>query len=414
MGVLWVTERIRVGNLRRWRVAIRQEWRAFCCELRQTFVNIIQSVKRHPAQWGAGLTCLVLVCVCSAFSVVQVSRSSSETETSLLNLASGTMSEQVAQSEVGQSDTLSGDTVVAQAMDAVLENSATATTEKVLADVFITSAGVQSLDASSEAPTSFSLVGSEASFNEDAYGNLVAALSAVEEQGYTVGCFLLNMNTGEGIAYNLDSRVYGASSFKGPYAVYLSEQLIDNGVNFSESSMSMLEAMVQYSDNDSFTTLRNQYDSLGFADWVASCGVDASIVNDTHYPRYSARESALLWLHAYDYLRSGTDQANHLSGLFTQTNVSFVRDGVNAVISDGALEITAEGDSSDESELRIMNKAGWNSSGTRFSGLCDAGLVQYGDATYLMSVMCSAPDSVLHRAQVSEVAAALFAAGVAL
>ena len=323
------------------------------------------------------------------------------------------MSEQVAQSEVGQSDTLSGDTVVAQAMDAVLANSATATTEKVLADVFITSAGVQSLDASSEAPTSFSLVGSEASFNEDAYGNLVAALSAVEEQGYTVGCFLLNMNTGEGIAYNLDSRVYGASSFKGPYAVYLSEQLIDNGVNFSESSMSMLEAMVQYSDNDSFTALRNQYDSLGFADWVASCGVDASIVNDTHYPRYSARESALLWLHAYDYLRSGTDQANHLSELFTQTNVSFVRDGVNAAISDGALEITAEGDSSDESELRIMNKAGWNSSGTRFSGLCDAGLVQYGDATYLMSVMCSAPDSVLHRAQVSEVAAALFAAGVA-
>lgn len=403
-----------MGNLRQLCVAIRQEWRAFCCELRQTFVNIAQSVKRYPAQWGAGLACLVLVCVCSAFSIAQVSRSSVETEASLLNLASDAMGEQVAQSGGTQSNALSSNTVMAQAVDAVLADSAKVTTEKVLTDVFITSAGIQSLDASNEAPASFSLVGSEASFNEDAYGNLVAALSAVEDQGYTVGCFLLNMNTGEGIAYNLDSRVYGASSFKGPYAVYLSERLVDGGVSFPESSMSMLEAMVQYSDNDSFTALRNQYDSLGFADWVASCGVDASIVNDTHYPRYSARESALLWLHAYDYLRSGTDQANHLSELFTQTNVSFVRDGVNAAISDGALEITAEGDSSDESELRIMNKAGWNSSGARFSGLCDAGLVQHSDTTYLMSVMCSAPDSVMHRAQVSEVAASLFEAGVAL
>lgn len=317
----------------------------------------------------------------------------------------------------------------------------------------------RSIDAASDTPQVFSLLEQGAS-TERNLSALSSAIAAIETQGYTVGCFMIDVDTGNGVAYSLDSRVYGASSFKGPYAAFLCERLADGGQGLSASSMSLIESMVTYSDNDAFRILRNTYDSAGFTDWVASCGVAADIVHDTHFPRYSARESALLWLHMYDYLESGADHASYLAELYQQTNTSFIRDGVSAV-QDGAQDgeggdgetqddsqssessgaeggaqdngssgaendATHEGENLDseddatqngenlDSETQnaetpvVMNKAGWNASGTRFSGLCDAGIIEYQGKTYIMSVMCSAPDSESHRAQVSAVVRALF------
>ena len=318
---------------------------------------------------------------------------------------------------------------------------------------------VRSIDASSDAPQVFSLLEQESSTERD-LSALSSAIEAIESQGYTVGCFMIDVDTGSGVAYNLDSRVYGASSFKGPYAAFLCEQLADGEQGLSASSMSLLESMVAYSDNDSFRVLRNTYDSAGFTDWVASCGVATDIVHDTHFPRYSARESALLWLHMYDYLESGAEHASYLAELYQQTNTSFIRDGVSTVQGEGqdgegtgvesqddtqnsessGAEGGAQDDASSGAESSdvqdgenldpgndgthegenldsesqsaeipvVMNKAGWNASGTRFSGLCDAGIIEYQGRTYVMSVMCSAPDSESHRLQVSEIARALF------
>ena len=56
----------------------------------------------------------------------------------------------------------------------------------------------------------------------------------------------------------------------------------------------------------------------------------------------------------------------------------------------------------------VLNKAGWIASTPRFSGLCDAGLIEYDGQTYLISVMTSAPDSTSHRDQVIEIAEELF------
>lgn len=256
---------------------------------------------------------------------------------------------------------------------------------------------VCSINAASDAPQVFSLIDQGTSTERD-LSALSSAIEAIESQGYTVGCFMIDVDTGNGVAYNLDSRVYGASSFKGPYAAFLCEQLADGERGLSASSMSLLESMVTYSDNDAFRVLRNTYDSAGFTDWVASCGVATDIVHDTHFPRYSARESALLWLHMYDYLESGAEHASYLAELYQQTNTSFIRDGVS----------TVQGESQSTETPVVMNKAGWNASGTRFSGLCDAGIIEYQGKTYVMSVMCSAPDSGSHRTQVSAVARALF------
>lgn len=312
--------------------------------------------------------------------------------------------------------------------------------DSFVANQVVSQTALQSLSASENSPEVFSLF--EASSGEDVselnkdVSELSTAIGALESQGIDVGCFLLNVNSGQVIAYNLDTRIYGASSFKGIYAAYLSEHLADGGQGLSSSAVSLMDASVLVSDNDAFSSLRNSYDGAGFAEWLESCGVNSDIVGDTHFPRYSARESALLWLHVYRYLETGSDAANHLRELYTQTNVSFIREGINDEVnqetanqassaqetageqqSTGAQDVNdqesagAQESSSAQSandQPVVMNKAGWIASTPRFSGLCDAGIIEYEGNTYIMSVMTSTPDSEGHRAQVIDVIKSLF------
>lgn len=270
----------------------------------------------------------------------------------------------------------------------------------------LTPDALNSVDSFASAPGTFSLIEGEdaAPLSEEQQESLAAATQNVEGGGYTVGFMLINLNTGKGIAYNLDSRVYGASSFKGPYAAYLCQHLGDNDVSYPSGSeaagpgvslsiYSLIQPMILYSDNSAFSSLRNSYDSAGFAEWLNSCGVDSEIMHDTHFPRYSARESALLWLRTYQYLKTNTPTAQDLASLYEQTNVSFIRSGV----------------SDDEGVEAVLNKAGWCAGRERFTGLCDAGLIKCTDGTtYLMSTMTNSPDGGLYTVRLANLASALF------
>ena len=270
----------------------------------------------------------------------------------------------------------------------------------------LTPDALNSVDSFASAPDTFSLIEGEeaAPLSEEQQESLAAATQNIEGGGYTVGFTLINLNTGKGIAYNLDSRVYGASSFKGPYAAYLCQHLGDNDASYpsgseaagsgvSSSIYSLMQPMILYSDNSAFSSLRNTYDSAGFAEWLNSCGVDSEIMHDTHFPRYSARESALLWLHTYQYLKTNTPTAQNLASLYEKTNVSFIRSGV----------------SDDEEVEAVLNKAGWCSGSERFTGLCDAGLIKCTDGTtYLMSTMTNSPDGGLYTVRLTNLASTLF------
>lgn len=270
----------------------------------------------------------------------------------------------------------------------------------------LTPNALNSVDSFATAPGTFSLVeGEDATpLSEEQQESLAAATQNIEGGGYTVGFTLINLDTGKGIAYNLDSRVYGASSFKGPYAAFLCQHLGDNDASYpsdseaagpgvSSSMYSLIQPMILYSDNSAFNSLRNTYDSAGFAEWLNSCGVDSEIMHDTHFPRYSARESALLWLHAYQYLKTNTPTAQNLASLYEQTNVSFIRSGVSG---DGEVEA-------------VLNKAGWCAGRERFTGLCDAGLIKCTDGTtYLMSTMTNSPDGGLYTVRLANLASTLF------
>ena len=270
----------------------------------------------------------------------------------------------------------------------------------------LTPNALNSVDSFATAPGTFSLIeGEDATpLSEEQQESLAAATQNIEDGGYTVGFTLINLNTGKGIAYNLDSRVYGASSFKGPYAAFLCQHLGDNDASYpsgseaagsgvSSSIYSLMQPMILYSDNSAFSSLRNTYDSAGFAEWLNSCGVDSEIMHDTHFPRYSARESALLWLRTYQYLKTNTPTAQNLASLYEQTNVSFIRSGVS---DDGEVEA-------------VLNKAGWCSGSERFTGLCDAGLIKCTDGTtYLMSTMTNSPDGGLYTVRLANLVSTLF------
>lgn len=270
----------------------------------------------------------------------------------------------------------------------------------------LTPNALNSVDSFTTAPGTFSLIEGENAtpLSEEQQESLAAATQNIEGGGYTVGFTLINLNTGKGIAYNLDSRVYGASSFKGPYAAFLCQHLGDNDASYpsgseaagsgvSSSIYSLMQPMILYSDNSAFSSLRNTYDSAGFAEWLNSCGVDSEIMHDTHFPRYSTRESALLWLRTYQYLKTNTPTAQNLASLYEQTNVSFIRSGV----------------SDDEGVEAVLNKAGWCSGSERFTGLCDAGLIKCTDGTtYLMSTMTNSPDGGLYTVRLANLASALF------
>lgn len=270
----------------------------------------------------------------------------------------------------------------------------------------LTPNALNSVDSFATAPGTFSLIEGEdaAPLSEEQQESLAAATQNIEGGGYTVGFTLINLNTGKGIAYNLDSRVYGASSFKGPYAAFLCQHLGDNDASYpsgseaagsgvSSSIYSLIQPMILYSDNSAFSSLRNTYDSAGFAEWLNSCGVDSEIMHDTHFPRYSARESALLWLCTYQYLKTNTPTAQNLASLYEQTNVSFIRSGV----------------SDDEGVEAVLNKAGWCAGSERFTGLCDAGLIKCTDGTtYLMSTMTNSPDGGLYTVRLANLASSLF------
>lgn len=266
----------------------------------------------------------------------------------------------------------------------------------------------------------FSLAGAQASElsweNEVALQMAVATMAAKADAGFV----LVDVDTGSGVAYNVDAQVYGASSIKGPFATYVCEELIDAGrlsltsscpasrsimvdlngyYGTSASSyavQTLLEASVTESDNNSFSFMRYAYTSLAWDEWVSSLGADELTANtsDKWWPFvvYSARSSIEVWAETYNYLQTGSEASQLLSGWLGDTSVSFLRD---AISSTGAT---------------VQNKAGWcpDSEGD-YAGVCDAGIVQLDGHTYLMSVMTGLSDSTSARESFQDFAAAIFA-----
>lgn len=247
--------------------------------------------------------------------------------------------------------------------------------------------------------------------SDEQYSAIQKAIDAASDQG-DIGLVFYSLETGRGISHNADTAVYGASSFKGPYALYICETLIEPGTISLDSSCAgttaydpssyynggsymvsdLISDSIIYSDNNAYGSLRDSYDNMGFDEWVTKIGAtDATYRADSWYPWYCARSSAKLWTEMYTYLESDTETATYLSTLLGQTEESFIR---------SALE---------ETHALVEDKAGWCAdSDPSYNGLCDAGIVTVDGHPFVLSIMTGMPDSDQNRLLLEDIARSVF------
>lgn len=257
----------------------------------------------------------------------------------------------------------------------------------------------------------FSLVDDQIPSLED--GSLAVlqdALDQAQELG-DVGVVFYDLSSGKGVTYNADVEVYGASSYKALYALYVCESLVETGQVSLDDSLGiyggysmgwltvreLIEAAVVNSDNDSFIALRAAFDQNAHEDWIAALGVEDEVALDpmSDFPTYCARTSATLWREMSEYLNWDSEASQWLSELLSSTTCSFIRDGI-----------------ADEQVL-VRNKAGWISEDGCYS-TCDAGLIDVDGRTYVMSIMTSMPWSDRSCEAVATIAKALYDMRVSL
>ena len=251
----------------------------------------------------------------------------------------------------------------------------------------------------------FSLVDDQIPALEDeSLAALQDTLDQAQELG-DVGVVFYDLSSGKGVTYNADAEVYGASSYKALYALYICESLVETGQvslddslgNYGGYSMGwqtvrdLIEAAVVNSDNDSFIALRAAFDHVGYEDWIVSLGIDYDTALDpmSDFPTYCARTSVKLWREMSEYLSCDTETSQWLSDLLASTTQSFIRDGI-----------------ADDQAL-VRNKAGWISE-TDCNATCDAGLIDVDGHRYVMSIMTSMPWSDRSSEAVAAIAKALY------
>ena len=257
----------------------------------------------------------------------------------------------------------------------------------------------------------FSLVDNKTPTLEDeSLALLQDVLSRAQELG-DVGVVFYDLSSGKGVTYNPDVEVYGASSYKALYALYICESLVETGQVSLDDSLGtyggynmgwqtvrdLIDAAVVNSDNDSFIALRAAFDRVGYEDWIASLGIDYDTALDpmSDFPTYCPRTSAKLWREMSEYLSCGSETSQWLSELLSSTSRSFIRDGI-----------------ADDQAL-VRNKAGWISEDGCYSTY-DAGLIDIDGRTYVMSIMTSMPWSDRSSEATAAIAKALFDTRAAL
>ena len=265
---------------------------------------------------------------------------------------------------------------------------------------------------------SFSLTGGAApAVSAESLAAVNAALAQLRALG-SAGFVLVDCASGAGLAAGADTAVYGASTYKAPYACYVCEQLVDGGAITLDSACpvtpglnyestfgldassypvrTLLEALITQSDNDAFRVLRGAYDRSGYNAWTDQFGDAALRRGGLFYPTYCARTSAKLWAHLYAYGTGGSPTGAWLWDLLSKTEISFLRAGVERA----DLPVAAT----------VRNKAGWyaDADEPQYNCTSDAGIVQVGGSTYLASIMTSAPTGGAATEAYEDLAAALF------
>ncbi len=197
---------------------------------------------------------------------------------------------------------------------------------------------------------------------------LQAAADSITAGGYSIGFILLDLNTGRGVSYNPDVRLYSASSIKGFYVAALTCM---NPASINESQDLMLQTVVNSSDS-AYLTLYDRYGEAPYEQWKK----DADVTDPGNYFKftyYTPRDMAKLWARNYDFFTSSA--TGKTVGTWYQ-NPS--RSLIHSTLGN---------------RYTTRSKAGYIWYGG-YNAANDAGIVYADSGTYIAAVMTNMPGSL--------------------
>ncbi len=196
----------------------------------------------------------------------------------------------------------------------------------------------------------------------------------VDSLGSTASFLLLDLETGVGLAYNIDASHYSASTIKAnsmcAICYYYPEALTDY--------YSDIEATLVGSSNSAYDTVFHSYDVNIYNQWRERARLNNQQYGQS-YTYYSTREFAQLWLVNWDYLTSEGDAPETLR--------TWMSDSAHS--SYAAVLGTLDG-------YTVCSKAGWEYGS--LSASSEGGYIVSPGGTYLLCVMTDTngdPDKVL-------------------
>lgn len=180
---------------------------------------------------------------------------------------------------------------------------------------------------------------------------------------------MMDLRTGKGLCCNIDYRSFSASTIKGPYVASVFSESLNGDIAVINSMYGLFSSVIAQSSNSAYTSLRNQFGSLGFSNWLQQAGVSASL-STQNYVYLSARELGKMWLQIYsDFSKNASGSL--LSSLFSHSHNS----AIFSVLG---------------SRYPVCTKPGWNYPGVK-AATNDAGIVYSNEGDYLMVILSSAP-----------------------
>ncbi|MCH4053256.1 MAG: class A beta-lactamase-related serine hydrolase [Atopobiaceae bacterium] len=216
----------------------------------------------------------------------------------------------------------------------------------------------------------------------DALAALEAFVAECQSEGImcSITCYDLDGGVAS-LTYQPDATVYSASAIKGPYCLFVYQDLVEGGSYSHDRALALVTKVIRHSDNDAYRTLRSETYRTGFSAWLGSAGISVegreNAFDEHWYAEVSSRELALAWQQGYAYLTSGTDCANELAGLFEQT----IHSPIHEVLG---------------SRYEVWSKAGWfqGYDGDASPAMNDAGIVLSDTGPYVIAVCTDSDDDL--------------------
>ena len=206
----------------------------------------------------------------------------------------------------------------------------------------------------------------DSSCSQEAYDALLAASNEFWGNGHALGYVMMDLSTGKGICSNIDYTFYGASTVKAPYIMSVMSNVWGFDANAVGEYYDKIHGTLTWSDNVRYLSLREDFGSDIFCDWLGAAGVDESI-GEGNWVYYSPRELGKIWLQMYSDMGKGS--GGSLIGWLTgQSEHSAIRMAIDGRCS-------------------VCSKPGWTECATN-----DAGIVYSEAGGYLLVVMSDAPD----------------------